>query len=115
MRFPTCFRASRSGASPEGARMFRDRSLVPAEAIRLAALVRFLTSRIVGPSPELMGSSLELLRYEGLVAPTSGEDPELVLSPDGRTALGNLLRANLRSTSTDLGKLGLALKLRFLG
>ncbi|HKF72911.1 MAG TPA: hypothetical protein VKB68_14250 [Stellaceae bacterium] len=111
--------------------MFRDRSLVPAEAIRLAALgllaeaprryadlaaeVRFLTSRIVGPSPELMGSSLELLRYEGLVAPTSGEDPELVLSPDGRTALGNLLRANLRSTSTDLGKLGLALKLRFLG
>jgi Putative AphA-like transcriptional regulator len=64
--------------------MFRDHSLVPAEAIRLAALgllaeaprpyadltaeVRYLTSRIAGPSPELMGTSLELLRYEGLVA-----------------------------------------------
>lgn len=114
--------------------MFRDHSLVPAEAIRLAALgllaeaprryadlaaeVRFLTSRIVGPSPELMGTSLELLRYEGLVAPAAGastEDPELTLSPSGRAALDGLLRANLRAPSTDLGKLGLALKLRFLG
>ncbi|HYC12673.1 MAG TPA: hypothetical protein VEC75_00390, partial [Stellaceae bacterium] len=62
--------------------MFRDRSLVPAEAIRLTALgllaegprrygdlaaaVRHFTGRIVGPSLDLMGSSLELLRYEGL-------------------------------------------------
>ena len=114
--------------------MFRDHSLVPAEAIRLAALgllaeaprryidlaaeVRFFTSRIAGPSPELMGTSLELLRYEGLVAPTSDagrEDPELTLTANGRTALEGLLRANLRAPSTDLGKLGLALKLRFLG
>lgn len=111
--------------------MFRDHSLVPAEAIRLAALgllaeaprryadlaaeVRFLTTRIAGPSPELMGTSLELLRYEGLVAPAAGDDPELTLTPSGRRALDNLLRANLRAPSTDLGKLGLALKLRFLG
>jgi len=114
--------------------MFRDHSLVPAEAIRLAALgllaeaprryrdlaadVRFLTSRIAGPSPELMGTSLELLRYEGLVAPVEGagaEDPELTLTANGRAALEALLRANLRAPSTDLGKLGLALKLRFLG
>jgi len=111
--------------------MFRDHSLVPAEAIRLAALgllaeaprkyadlaaeVRFLTSRIAGPSPELMGTSLELLRYEGLVTPAAGGDPELTLTPSGRAALETLLRANLRAPSTDLGKLGLALKLRFLG
>jgi DNA-binding PadR family transcriptional regulator len=114
--------------------MFRDHSLVPAEAIRLAALgllaerprryadlaadVRFLTSRIAGPSPELMGTSLELLRYEGLVAAIDGAgaaDPELTLTQSGRAALESLLRANLRLPSTDLGKLGLALKLRFLG
>jgi hypothetical protein len=111
--------------------MFRDHSLVPAEAIRLAALgllaeaprryadlaaeVRFLTSRIAGPSPELMGTSLELLRYESLVAPADGTaDPELVLTAGGRAALEDLLRAHLRAPSTDLGKLGLALKLRFL-
>ncbi len=112
--------------------MFRDHSLVPAEAIRLAALgllaeaprryadlaaeVRFLTSRIAGPSPELMGTSLELLRYEGLVSPVDGghADSELTLTSTGRTALEDLLRANLRAPSTDLGKLGLALKLRFL-
>jgi len=114
--------------------MFRDHSLVPAEAIRLAALgllaeaprryadlasdVRFLTSRIAGPSPELMGTSLELLRYEGLVAPVAGagaQEPELTLTAGGRAALEGLLRATLRAPSTDLGKLGLALKLRFLG
>jgi len=111
--------------------MFRDHSLVPAEAARLAALgllaeaprkyadlaaeVRFLTSRIAGPSPELMGTSLELLRYEGLVTPSGGDDPDLTLTTNGRAALETLLRANLRAPSTDLGKLGLALKLRFLG
>jgi len=113
--------------------MFRDHSLVPAEAIRLAALgllaeaprryadlaaeVRFLTSRIAGPSPELMGTSLELLRYEGLATPANGADAdaELTLTASGRAALSDLLRANLRAPSTDLGKLGLALKLRFLG
>lgn len=110
--------------------MFRDHSLVPAEAVRLAALgllaeaprkyadlaaeVRFLTSRIAGPSPELMGTSLELLRYEGLVTPSGGDDPDLTLTASGRVALETLLRANLRAPSTDLGKLGLALKLRFL-
>jgi Putative AphA-like transcriptional regulator len=111
--------------------MFRDHSLVPAEAVRLAALgllaeaprryadlaaeVRFLTSRIAGPSPELMGTSLELLRYESLVAPADGAaDPQLTLTVGGRAALEDLLRAHLRAPSTDLGKLGLALKLRFL-
>jgi hypothetical protein len=64
-----------------------------------------------------MGTSLELLRLEGLVAPIDGgtADPELTLTASGRAALQSLLRANLRAPSTDLGKLGLALKLRFLG
>ena len=114
--------------------MFRDQSLVPAEAIRLAALgflaesprryadlaaeIRHLTSRIVGPSPELMGTSLELLRYEGLVQSPGGDgirdNPELTITGAGRDALMLLLRAGLRAPVGDLAKLGLALKLRFL-
>ncbi len=113
--------------------MFRDQSLVPAEAIRLAALgflvesprryadlaaeIRHLTSRIVGPSPELMGTSLELLRYEGLVQATSEstrDNPELSITAAGREALMALLRAGLRAPVADLAKLGLVLKLRFL-
>jgi len=114
--------------------MFRDHSLVPAEAIRLAALgflaeaprryadlageIRHLTSRIVGPSPELMGTSLELLRYEGLAEAIGGEsmrdNPELRITTAGRQALAVLLRAGLRGPVSDLAKLGLALKLRFL-
>jgi hypothetical protein len=70
--------------------MFRDKTLIPAEAIRLAALgmlaegpraygalagdVRHFASRIMGPSLDLLGPSLELLRHEGLaVAEGSGE------------------------------------------
>jgi DNA-binding PadR family transcriptional regulator len=111
--------------------MFRDHSLVPAEAIRLAALgllaeaprryadlaaaVRHFTGRIVGPSLDLMGTSLELLRYEGLAetADTS-DDPPLRLTPAGRAALAELLRAGLRAPVNDLARLGLVLKLRFL-
>lgn len=114
--------------------MFRDHSLVPAEAIRLAALgflaeaprgyadlaaeIRHLTSRIVGPSPELMGTSLELLRYEGLAQAAGGasarDNPELSITATGRDALMLLLRAGLRAPVGDLAKLGLVLKLRFL-
>jgi DNA-binding PadR family transcriptional regulator len=114
--------------------MFRDHSLVPAEAIRLAALgflaeaprgyadlaaeIRHLTSRIVGPSPELMGTSLELLRYEGLAQAAGGtsarDNPELSITGAGRDALMLLLRAGLRAPVGDLAKLGLVLKLRFL-
>ena len=69
--------------------MYADNSLTPREAIRLCALgilaqetssrekslhyddlvfsVRHFVSRITGPSLDLMGESIELLRYEGLV------------------------------------------------
>ena len=62
--------------------MYKDNSLVPSEAVRLAALgllargprgsyadlardIRHITSRIVGPSLDLLGPSLELSRSKG--------------------------------------------------
>jgi DNA-binding PadR family transcriptional regulator len=113
--------------------MFRDNSLVPAEAVRLAALgflaeaprrygdlaveIRHFTSRIVGPSLDLMGTSLELLRYEGLIeadAQDAGDNPLLRLTRRGREALTSLLKAQLRAPLGDLNRLTLLLKLRFL-
>ena len=110
--------------------MFRDHSLVPAEAIRLAALgllaegkqryaalardVHELASVVAGPAAELMTMPLELLRYEGLVVATAEDDPELHLRPAGHLALAALLRAGLRAPTSDLARLGLVLKLRFL-
>ena len=91
--------------------MFSDNSLLPKEAIRLAALgilseapmvyadlanaVRQFVGRIAGPSLELTGPSIELLRYEGLVH-ANGDDADAVL------------------TLTDMSKLVIALKMRFL-
>ena len=114
--------------------MFRDNSLIPAEAIRLAALgllaeeprrygdlameIRHFTSRIVGPSLDLMGTSLELLRYEGLIEAVDGkgmaDNALLQLTAAGETALHGLLRARLRTPASDLNRLALLLKLRFL-
>lgn len=114
--------------------MFRDNSLIPAEAIRLAALgllaeaprrygdlaieIRHFTSRVVGPSLDLMGTSLELLRYEGLIGTVDGQgtadNAVLRLTEHGREALAALLRAQLRSSVSDMNRLALLLKLRFL-
>jgi DNA-binding PadR family transcriptional regulator len=114
--------------------MFRDNSLIPAEAVRLAALgflaeaprrygdlameIRHFTSHVVGPSLDLMGTSLELLRYEGLVEAVADqgtmENPLLRLSERGAAALQALLQAQLRAPLGDLSRLALLLKLRFL-
>lgn len=111
--------------------MYSDKSLLPREAIRLAALgavseapmrygdlagaVRHFASRIVGPSLELMGSSIALLRAEGLVEPTEpGEDPPLAITGAGRRELAELLRASVRGPSTEVGRLVFALKMRYL-
>jgi DNA-binding PadR family transcriptional regulator len=114
--------------------MFRDNSLIPAEAIRLAALgllaeaprrygelameIRHFTSRVVGPSLDLMGTSLELLRYEGLAESVDGEgttdNAMLRLTPAGTEALHALLQARLRAPVGDFNRLALLLKLRFL-
>jgi DNA-binding PadR family transcriptional regulator len=114
--------------------MFRDNSLIPAEAVRLAALgllaesarrygdlageIRHFTSRVVGPSLDLMGTSLELLRYEGLIEAVDGEgmadNAVLRLTSRGEEALHALLKAQLRSPLRDMNRLALMLKLRFL-
>jgi DNA-binding PadR family transcriptional regulator len=113
--------------------MFADNTLTPKEAVRLCALgliadapmrysalagaVRHFISRIMGPSLDLMGLSVELLRYEGLVTAVEGEGMEddalLAISESGRRELKTLLTARLRP-GTDLSKLIIALKLRFL-
>jgi DNA-binding PadR family transcriptional regulator len=111
--------------------MFRDRSLIPAEAIRLMALgllaeapraygdlageIRYFTSNFVGPSLDLMGSSIEVLRTQGLIEAVDGHDNAVMrLLPAGRTVLDELLRARLGQGQGDINRLALRLKLRFL-
>ena len=109
--------------------MYQDKSLLPREAIRLAALgvlatgsksyaalaaeVRNFTSRIAGPSLELMGTSIQLLRYEGFIAPAETKE-EFVLTEEGWAELMQLLRSPLRPPMNDVGRLVLALKFRFM-
>ena len=111
--------------------MFSDNSLLPKETIRLAALgilsegplayadlanaVRQFVGRIAGPSLELTGPSIEMLRYEALVEPVNDDkDPPLTLTAEGRTELLTLLQATVRPPMTDMSKLVIALKMRFL-
>lgn len=118
--------------------MVRDTALFPGEAIRLAALgilaqkprayadlaaeVRQFTSRVMGPSLDLMGSSLELLRYEGLIETTTPAatatytppDAEIRITEAGRAEMLTLLASPMRGPINDLNKLVIALKLRFL-
>jgi|LNFM01.1.fsa_nt_gb DNA-binding PadR family transcriptional regulator len=113
--------------------MFPDHSLMPREALRLAALgmlaeapatygnlardLRSFVSHIMGPSPEAMGASLELLRYEGLADQAAGGDSgeeKLVITVKGRAELDALMQATVRSPFNDLNKLVVALKMRFL-
>lgn len=116
--------------------MYRDNSLMPKEAVRLAVLgtliqggamryadlassVRHFLDRIMGPSLDLMGTSLEMLRYEGLIEALDGTGMEdnALLGPTaaGRAEFDTLMRANVRLPSTDgLNKLVVGLKMRFL-
>jgi DNA-binding PadR family transcriptional regulator len=113
--------------------MFADNTLTPREAVRLCALgticekslqysqlaasIRHFITRLSGPSLDLMGSSIELLRYEGLIESTDGrameDDPILAATDAGRQAFRELMTAPLRPAS-DLSKLITALKFRFL-
>ena len=108
--------------------MYRDRTLLPKEAMRLAVLgilagtpmdyaglateLRHFTSRIVGPSLELTGSSIEMLRLEGLIAFVGGQ--RLTLTDQGRAELRELLSSSVRAPFDGINRLVLALKLRFL-
>lgn len=118
--------------------MYRDNTLIPAEAVRLAALgslvegeksygdlareIRFFVARVVGPSLDLLGTSLELLRLEGLIEALDGSAPTDTLSDDstlrvtaeGHKAFHALMTSNVRGLANDLSRLVIALKMRFL-
>lgn len=112
--------------------MYADHTLTPKEAIRLCALgtlamapvrygelaisIRHFVSRVIGPTPEVMGHSLELLKYEGLVETVEGSDDTALLqiTDDGRVEMRALLIADLRPSNTELNTLITALKFRFL-
>ncbi len=120
--------------------MYPDHSLMPKEAIRLAALgmlaekpmsyaqlaaaIRDFTSHIMGPNLDLMGTSIQMIAAEGLVAPVGGgawrgeaigPDTRLAVTEEGRRALQTLLLAAVRTPFNDINKLVVALKMRFLG
>ena len=114
--------------------MFSDNTLTPKEAIRLCALgtlalaplrysdlataTRHFISHIQGPNLDMMGSSIELLKFEGLVEATDGkgmeDDATLAITEKGHGEFITLLSANIRATATELNKLIIALKFRFL-
>ena len=112
--------------------MYADNTLTPKEAARLCALgtladgpltyeelagsVRHFLDRLQGPILDVMGSSIELLKYEGLVAIQSGEAEQsiLAISDAGRAELNTLLIADVRPGAADLNKLIVALKFRFM-
>src|SRR3954468_8264747 len=111
--------------------MYKDNSLVPSEAVRLAALgllakgprayadlareIRHFAQRIVGPSLELLGPSLELLKVEGLIEaqnPRAPHDGQMLVPPEPRPPeLRALMTANRRGPMGEVNKLIIALKL----
>ena len=117
----------------------RDQTLIPTNAVRLAALgilsesdkrygelaveIRNFIARMIGPTLDVLGTSLELLRHEGLIEPLGRRaghgqsltaDTQVRLTDAGREALRELLRGQLRTPMNDLARLMVALKLRFL-
>jgi hypothetical protein len=117
--------------------VYRDNTLIPTEAIRLAALgtlmerdarygalaseVRYFVGRIIGPSLDLLGTSLELLTYEGLIEVVGGEEGEaaatdglLRITEQGRAAFATLMTSHVRAPINDVSRLVVALKMRFL-
>jgi hypothetical protein len=123
--------------------MYRDNTLIPSESIRLLALgilatgvipyaelaseVRHFAGHIVGPSLDLVGSPIEVLRVEGLIetaedeavrdaaadAESAAEGP-LSITEAGRHELVRLLTSNVRAPVSDVNKLIITLKMRFL-
>jgi DNA-binding PadR family transcriptional regulator len=109
--------------------MFRDKTLIPTEAIRVLALgliadrprryaelaqeLRRFIGLVLGPSLDMLAPSLELLRFEGLAA-SDGADAALSITEKGRAELMTLLRANVRAPVNDTNRLVIALKFRFL-
>lgn len=113
--------------------MYRDNTLIPSEAARLLALglladgetgyaalaseVRHFTGHIVGPSLDLVGTPIEVLKIEGLVETVDDgedEDAPLRITEAGRAEFVRLLTSNVRAPINDVNKLIISLKMRFL-
>ena len=106
--------------------MYRDKTLIPTEAIRLLALgllaeaprsyaelalsVREFASHLVGPSLDMLGPPLELLKHEALV----DGDETLSVTETGRSELERLLSSNMRTPLDHVGKVVVAAKFRFM-
>jgi DNA-binding PadR family transcriptional regulator len=111
--------------------MYPDNSLTPKEATRLCGLgilmggerdyadlahaIRSHVTAVTGPSLEMMGTSIELLRYEGLVTAREQDGRNLIaVSDKGREEFRTLMLANLRDTDSEFSRLVISLKFRFL-
>ena len=113
--------------------MYRDNTLIPTEAIRLAALgaliesdrryaflareIRGFVSRVAGPSLDLLGTSLEVMGYEGLATleDIDGDGGALLrITDEGRRQFVTLMTSGVRAPVNDVSKLVIALKMRFL-
>ena len=111
--------------------MYADNTLTPREAVRLCALgtlagepmayddvvyaVRHFVSRITGPSLNLMGESVELLKFESLIEEIDHNGETLLqISSQGLEVLETLMCTNLRAGSGDINDLVMALKIKFL-
>lgn len=113
--------------------MYKDNSLIPSEAVRLAALgllwqsersyadlareIRHYIGRIVGPSLELLGPSLELFKIEGLIEAVDPRQPAeaqiMRLTAEGRAELHRLMTTRLRGPMGEVNRLIVAFKMHF--
>lgn len=110
--------------------MSHDHALLPKQVLRLCALGTLLqsgpltyaelaqsvtdfTAHLMGPSLDMMGSSLELLRYDGLIEPAEIDEHLLITGP-GKAEFYELMAASLPTPASELSKLVVALKVRFL-
>ena len=111
--------------------MYADNTLTPKETVRFCALglladgghtyselaisIRHFIDRIQGASLDVLGTSVELLKYEGLIITYGNVGGEILQITDkGHKELIKLLTANIRANESDHNKLIEALKFRFL-
>ncbi len=110
--------------------MYSDNTLTPKETVRLCALgslasealsyaelansIRYFIDRVQGPSIDVLGASVELLKYEGLISQMDDNNGRLYLTKKGKLELNELLTADIRPNDASYNKLIEALKFRFL-
>ena len=106
---------------------FADQSLIPQEAVHLCALgllsegerrfgdlamdVRRFVSRMLGPTLDILGTSIESLRYQGLIEPVGPRaapgqsltgDTTVRITEQGRELFLELMTSRIRTPMTDL-------------